>query len=87
MHWLACEDMVIELFGREGFILSAITAMGCFVAIVSIVAGAVGGILKTRARENSRRELAAYVAEGSIQAEEAVAILNAGSDAGRSRRI
>ncbi len=53
-------------------------AFGCGVAVVSIVTGAFAGAAKTRAREQTKRELAAYVAEGSMKPEDAVAIVNAG---------
>ena len=36
------------------------------------------GVVKTRARENTRREMAAYVAEGTIKPDEAIALLNSG---------
>ena len=43
-----------------------------------IVAGAVTKLATTRARERTKREIAAYVAEGSIDPDKAVAMLNAG---------
>ncbi len=48
------------------------------VAIVAIVAGATTKMATSRARERTRREIAAYVAEGSIDADKAVAMLKAG---------
>ncbi|MHC4447007.1 MAG: hypothetical protein ACYSXF_04385 [Planctomycetota bacterium] len=48
------------------------------VAIVGIVAGAATKMATTRARERTKREIAAYVAEGSIDADKAVAMLKAG---------
>ncbi len=48
------------------------------VAIVAIVAGATTKMATTRARERTKREIAAYVAEGSIDADKAVAMLTAG---------
>ncbi len=48
------------------------------VAIVAIVAGATTKMTTTRARERTKREIAAYVAEGSIDADKAVAMLKAG---------
>ena len=48
------------------------------VAIAGIVAGAVTKLATTRARERTKREIAAYVAEGSIDPDKAVAMLNAG---------
>ncbi len=48
------------------------------VAIVAIVAGATTKMATSRGRERTRREIAAYVAEGSIDADKAVAMLKAG---------
>ncbi len=48
------------------------------VAIVAIVAGATTKMATSRARERTKREIAAYVAEGSIDADKAVAMLKAG---------
>lgn len=53
-------------------------ACGTLIAIVAILAGAVKNIARTRAIERSRRELSAYVAEGSIAPEEAERMLEAG---------
>ncbi len=47
------------------------------VAIVAIVAGTATKMATTRARERTKREIAAYVAEGSIDADKAVAMLKA----------
>ena len=60
---------------------------GVLVALVGIIAGTASKTLQTRAREESRREIAAYVAEGTISPEEATKILNAGSLAGHIDRI
>lgn len=48
------------------------------VAVVAIIAGTVSKTLINRARERTRREIAAYVAEGSIDADKAVEMLKAG---------
>jgi hypothetical protein len=48
------------------------------VAIVAIVTEAVQKMQRTKAREESRREIAAYVAEGSISPDDAAKILAAG---------
>ena len=53
---------------------------GCLVAIVAITFGTMSTMMKTKAKEESRREIAAYVAEGSIPAGEAVHLMNAGRD-------
>lgn len=49
---------------------------------IAFISMAVAQMVGSRAREKSRRELAAYVAEGSMTAEEAESLLSAG--AGRS---
>lgn len=47
---------------------------------VGFIAAAFAVVLSARAKERSRRELAAYVAEGSMTADEAERILCAGGD-------
>ena len=56
--------------------LIAVTG-GFSVAILAIFMCTLRGIFKTRAREQTKREIAAYVAEGSIRAEDAERILKA----------
>ncbi len=60
---------------------TVIFVVGGAIAIVAIVFGIVGWavleVSKTRERERSRREIAAYVAEGSIDPDKAAALLRA----------
>jgi hypothetical protein len=49
------------------------------VAVVAILAGTLSSVLNVRQREKTRREVAAYVAAGSIDKDTAVAILKTGS--------
>lgn len=51
---------------------------GFIVAIVAIVVGSVKSMTDRKQKEESRRELAAYVAEGSMTTDEAERILEAG---------
>lgn len=51
---------------------------GSVVGVVAISLGMLTSIARTRALERSRRELAAYVAEGSMTPEEAERLLEAG---------
>ncbi len=51
---------------------------GILVALTAIIGGVLHGILRTRAREQSRREIAAYIAEGSMTPDDAERILEAG---------
>lgn len=48
------------------------------VAIVAVIAETIQKSFKTRAREQSRREIAAYVAEGSISADDGAKLIAAG---------
>lgn len=50
---------------------------GVAVAIVAIVGGCISTTKKTRLREETRRELAAYVAEGSMTPADAERLLKA----------
>jgi len=48
------------------------------VAAIAIVLGAVRSMVGTSARERSRREIAAYIAEGSMTAEQGERLMKAG---------
>lgn len=50
------------------------------VGAIWIVASYTSSIARTKAREESRREIAAYVAEGTISPDDAVRLINAGED-------
>ncbi len=52
---------------------------GLFFTALIVFIGVLKSIFVTRAREQTKRELAAYVAEGSVKPEDAVRILTAGS--------
>ncbi len=60
---------------------------GIIVAIAAIVSGSVKTVLRTRHQEESRREIAAYVAEGSITPADAVKILNAGAESELKKQL
>ncbi len=51
---------------------------GCAAVMVCSVGCGVSKVLVGRGQERTRRELAAYVAEGSLDPDQAVAMLNAG---------
>lgn len=51
---------------------------GFLVAIIGMISNTVRQNARVREREQSRREVAAYVAEGSMSAEDAERILKAG---------
>lgn len=63
----------------DGNFIPVLAIGGSFViVIVSIVGGIIRSVLATRTREQSRREIAAYVAEGSMSAEEGERLMKAG---------
>jgi len=63
-------ELLIPLFG---------IVFGCTVGIVAIIAG----VLRSSHREKTRREIAAYVAEGSISAEDAERMIRAATPPAR----
>jgi uncharacterized membrane protein len=65
--------------------LVAVT-LGLLAGIVGIIAGALRRVSETKAREESRREIAAYVAEGTISPDDAVRLLAAGKKPGDAPR-
>lgn len=73
---LNMEDQVAEFLFQEKMIIPVL-AIGCgtLIALVSIIWGTTRSMVVAKAREQTKRELAAYVAEGTMDAEKAVAIL------------
>jgi uncharacterized protein YggU (UPF0235/DUF167 family) len=63
--------------GNENLIPIIAIVCGIMVAIVAIVSGCVSSTKKLRQREETRREIAAYVAEGSMTADDAERLLKA----------
>lgn len=67
------------LASSEGAMVAALAVGGSFlVAIIGIVAGTIQKTTITKQREQTRREIAAYVAEGTISPDDAAKILAAG---------
>lgn len=64
---IGAHDNVVGMFALAGGFLIAIIAMAF-------------GYFKTRQREQTRREIAAYVAEGSMTSEEGERLLKAGKE-------
>ena len=73
---------VIELL-RENFLWFVLGT--CFV-VGAIVKG-IAAIVSTSARERSRREIAAYIAEGSISPEQGERLIRADVNRGPSRHV
>lgn len=70
------EDVLTLIFDDENIIF----VVGGFLGFVGIVFGTVTGVMKTNAREKTRREIAAYIAEGSMTPEQGEKLLKAGKE-------
>lgn len=69
--------------GQMGTLIPLLAiCVGGLIAVVSIIAAAARAITVGRARENTKRELAAYVAEGTLDPDKAIAMLNSGPSGG-----
>lgn len=55
--------------------------VGGGIAVTAIVAGAIKSVVTSNARERSRREIAAYIAEGSMTPEQGEKLMKAGEPA------
>ncbi|MHC4415471.1 MAG: hypothetical protein ACYS0G_09325 [Planctomycetota bacterium] len=75
---LACDDAFAELITSVEFIPVLAITLGCLTGMIGIAGWAISSVVRTRAREQTKRELAAYVAEGTLDPDKAVAIANAG---------
>lgn len=72
------ETFLEQLTTRGEFLQFVIFSGGIGIALVAIIGGMIKHMVVSRAREQTKRELAAYVAEGSIDPDKAVEIINAG---------
>jgi hypothetical protein len=69
---------MLFLASEAGDIAAFAAVIGAFaVPIIAIIAGVIHSTAKTRYREETKRELAAYVAEGTLRPEDAERILRA----------
>ncbi len=59
-----------------------VIALGSIIAVVAIISGCVTKIVRSQGRERTRREIAAYVAEGTLDADKAIEMLKAGEKGG-----
>lgn len=69
-----------SLLRSDEFIPLVAIVFGCTTGMVAILCATLAGVAKARTREVTKREIAAYVAEGSIDPDKAIAMLNAGTD-------
>jgi hypothetical protein len=75
---LGCDDPFLQYMQTGEFIPVLAITFGCLTLMVAIIGGTIASVVRSRAREQTKREIAAYVAEGSLDPDKAVAMLNAG---------
>ena len=75
-------EKIINSFAEEPEIFIPFLAIGggFFVAIIAMITGTIKSIASTEKIERSRREIAAYIAEGSMSPEEGERLLKAGRE-------
>jgi hypothetical protein len=70
------ETLTLARIDGETIALVAIVG-GLGVAALGILVGTIGSVVRTRTREATKREVSAYVAEGSMSPEDAERIIKA----------
>ena len=73
-------DRIFDIIDQDPEIIIVLLAVsgGLTIAVISIVTGAITSVAKTAQRERSRRELAAYIAEGTMSPDIAERMMEAG---------
>lgn len=77
MNTLALQQLSTLANGGEDIATIAVCG-GLAIAIISIIMGTVKSTTRTKEREQSRREIAAYIAEGSMTPEDGRKLMDAG---------
>ena len=67
-----------ELVQSESFIVIIAITLGCLTGIVGIIGCTGSGVMRTKAMEQTKLAMAAYVAEGSIDPDKVFEMLKAG---------
>ncbi|VAX36608.1 hypothetical protein MNBD_PLANCTO03-789 [hydrothermal vent metagenome] len=70
------EPILTFLMNEDVFIPMLMAGVG----VIAIVFGTLTGMVKAVARERTRREIAAYIAEGSLSPEQGEKLMKAGRD-------
>ncbi len=73
-----CDDAFLHFIQSGEFIPTLALTLGSLTVMIAIIGGTISSVVRSRAREQTKREIAAYVAEGTVDPDKAVAMLNAG---------
>lgn len=71
---MSADPVVMRLLEGDNLFL----VVGGLIAVTAIVAGCLTKVIRSAHRERSRREIAAYIAEGSMTPEQGERLLSAG---------
>jgi len=66
---------IVQMLTRDDVVIPVVIGT---VITITVVFKTIAGVIKTAARERSRREIAAYIAEGTMTAEQGERLLKAG---------
>ncbi|MFZ4573178.1 MAG: hypothetical protein ACOYN0_02195 [Phycisphaerales bacterium] len=72
---MVIEDSIAQLIRSEGVVIPAMVG---FFIITGVIVSNVGRTIRSNAREKTRREIAAYIAEGSMTPEQGERLMKAG---------
>ncbi len=78
-----CQNDASEMISALGdnLVVAIVFGVGGMIAVVAILFTTLTGVANTKEREKTKRELAAYVAEGSMTPTDAERILQADKEA------
>lgn len=69
--------MTLAALESSHIFIIVLSGIGMVIALTAILFGTIRSMVETRSRERSRSEIAAYIAEGSMTADEGERILKA----------
>ena len=61
------------------FVIAVVFGVGGIIGVLGIIFGTMKSVAENKEREKTKREIAAYIAEGSMTAEDGERILKAGN--------
>jgi len=82
------QEALKQLLDKDATLLIpiAIFLMVGVIAVVAIVFGTMARMVNSKESERSRREIAAYIAEGSMTPEDGERLLTAGKNTGKKKQ-
>jgi hypothetical protein len=72
---MSIESAIAEMIQREGVVVPMMVG---FFIVAGITVATIGKVIRSCARERTRRDIAAYIAEGSMTADQGERLMKAG---------